>query len=93
LVAEPVARMGKALDTQVKEYNSMIASFESRLIASAKGLQSLGGVPRAKELPELTPVDRLTARLDEVKWGVDDAQALSEGASDILDLEGFEEQN
>jgi DNA recombination protein RmuC len=92
LVAEPVARMGKALDTQVKEYNSMIASFESRLIASAKGLQSLGGVPRAKELPELTPVDRLTARLDEVKWGVDDAHALPEGASDILDLEGFEEQ-
>jgi DNA recombination protein RmuC len=93
LVAEPVARMGKALDTQVKEYNSMIASFESRLIASAKGLQSLGGVPRAKELPELTPVDRLTARLDEVKWGVDDAHPLPEGASDILDLEGFEEQN
>ena len=71
LVAEPVASMGRALDTQVKEYNKMIASFETRLIVSARGLQNLGGVPRAKELPELNRVDRLTARLDEVKWGVD----------------------
>jgi DNA recombination protein RmuC len=92
LVAEPVANMGKALDTQVKEYNKMIASFESRLIVSAKGLQSLGGVARAKELPELTIVDRLTARLDEAKWGLDEAP-LPEGASELLELEGFEEEN
>jgi len=92
LVAEPVAKMGRALDTQVQEYNKMIASFETRLIVSAKNLQNLGGAARAKELPELTPVDRLTARLDEVKWGVDAGNPLPEGASEILELEGFEEE-
>ncbi len=89
-VAEPVARMGKALDTQVKEYNSMVTSFETRLIVSAKSLQNLGGATRAKELPELGHVDRLAARLDEVKWGVDDAHPLPEGASEIIELEEFE---
>jgi hypothetical protein len=58
---------------------------------SAKNLQNLGGAARAKELPELTSVDRLTARLDEVKWGVDAGNPLPEGASEILELEGFEE--
>jgi DNA recombination protein RmuC len=93
LVAEPVAKMGKALDTQVKEYNSMITSFETRLIVSAKSLQNLGGAAHAKELPELAHVDRLTARLDEVKWGVDAENPLPEGSFQILELEGFEEQN
>jgi DNA recombination protein RmuC len=92
LVAEPVASMGKALDTQVKEYNKMVASFEARLIVSARGLQNLGGVPRAKELPELSQVDRLTARLDEVKWGVDGQPSL-DGMAEILELEGFEDQD
>lgn len=92
LVAEPVASMGRALDTQVKEYNKMIASFETRLIVSARGLQNLGGVPRAKELPELNQVDRLTARLDEVKWGVDGQPSL-DGMAEILELEGFEDQD
>ncbi len=90
-VAEPVARMGKALDTQVKEYNSMVTSFETRLIVSAKSLQNLGGAARAKELPELGHVDRLAARLDEVKWGVDDAHPLPEGSSEVIELEEFEE--
>src|ERR1019366_6337741 len=91
LVAEPVSRMGKALDTQVKEYNSMITSFETRLIVSAKSLQNLGGAAHAKELPELGRVDRLAARLDDVKWGVDDALPLPEGSLEILDLEGYED--
>jgi hypothetical protein len=84
--------MGKALDTQVKEYNAMITSFETRLIVSAKSLQNLGGAAHAKELPELAHVDRLTARLDEVKWGIDGANPLPEGSFQILELEGFEEQ-
>jgi DNA recombination protein RmuC len=92
-VAEPVSRMGKALDTQVKEYNSMITSFETRLIVSAKSLQNLGGAAHAKELPELGQVDRLAARLDEVKWGVDAAHPLPEGSSEILDLEEYEDES
>ncbi|MGA7833937.1 MAG: DNA recombination protein RmuC [Acidimicrobiales bacterium] len=90
-VAEPVARMGKALDTQVKEYNAMVSSFESRLIVSARNLQKLGGAAHAKELPELGYVDRLAARLDESKWGVDESFPIVDGAIEILELEGFEE--
>jgi DNA recombination protein RmuC len=90
-VAEPVARMGKALDTQVKEYNAMVASFETRLIVSARNLQKLGGAAHAKELPELGHVDRLATRIDESKWGVDESSPLPEGAVEILELEGFEE--
>ncbi len=89
LVAEPVARMGKALDTQVREYNAMVSSFESRLLVSAKSLQNLGGAAHAKELPELGHVERLAARPDELKWGVAEARPL-EGADEVLDLEGFE---
>ncbi len=90
-VAEPVARMGKALDTQVKEYNAMVSSFETRLIVSARNLQKLGGAAHAKELPELGHVDRLAARIDETKWGVDDSFPVVNGAIEILELEGFED--
>lgn len=92
-VAEPVASMGKALDAQVKEYNRMVASFETRLIVSARGLQKLGGAAHAKELPELSIVDRLTSRIDEAKWGVDGGSPPLEGVAELLELEGFEETN
>jgi DNA recombination protein RmuC len=93
LVAEPVARMGKALDTQVKEYNAMVSSFESRLIVSARSLQKLGGASHAKEMPELGHVDRLAMRIDEGKWGVDESPPLLDGAVEILELEGFEDSD
>jgi DNA recombination protein RmuC len=90
-VAEPVAKMGKALDAQVKEYNAMVSSFETRLIVSARNLQKLGGAAHAKELPELGHVDRLAARIDESKWGIDGSSPLPGGAVEILELEGFED--
>lgn len=92
-VAEPVAAMGKALDAQVKEYNRMVASFETRLIVSARGLQKLGGAAHAKELPELSIVDRLTSRIDDAKWGVEGGAPPIEGVAELLELEGFEETN
>jgi DNA recombination protein RmuC len=91
LVAEPVAAMGKALDSQVKEYNKMVSSFESRLIVSARSLKSLGITGQAKELPDLNVVDHLPSRIDEMKWGIDASTPLPEGAAEILELEGFEE--
>jgi DNA recombination protein RmuC len=91
LVAEPVAAMGKALDSQVKEYNKMVSSFESRLIVSARSLKTLGITGQAKELPDLNVVDHLPSRIDEAKWGVDAANPLPEGVAEILELEGFEE--
>jgi DNA anti-recombination protein RmuC len=85
--------MGKALDTQVKEYNAMVSSFETRLIVSARNLQRLGGAAHAKELPELGHVDRLASRIDPGKWGVDESLPLFDSAAEILELEGFEETN
>jgi DNA recombination protein RmuC len=91
LVAEPVAAMGKALDSQVKEYNKMVSSFESRLIVSARSLKTLGITGQAKELPDLNVVDHLPSRIDEAKWGIDASTPLREGTAEILELEGFEE--
>ena len=91
LVAEPVAAMGKALDSQVKEYNKMVSSFESRLIVSARSLKTLGITGQAKEIPDLNVVDHLPSRIDRAKWGIDGATPLPEGAAEILELEGFEE--
>ena len=91
LVAEPVGKMGKSLDTVVREYNAMLSSIEGRLIPAAKSLRSFGGAHRAKDLPELAPVDRLTSPLNESKWEIDDENALPEGVSEILELDFDEE--
>ena len=91
LVAEPVGKMGKSLDTVVREYNAMLSSIEGRLIPAAKSLRSFGGAHRAKDLPELAPVDRLTSPLNESKWEIDDENALPEGVSEILELDLDEE--
>jgi DNA recombination protein RmuC len=92
LVAEPVGRMGKSVDSLVRDYNTMLSSIEGRLIPAAKQLRSLGGAQRAKDLPELSPVDHLTNQLNEGKWGIDDENALFVGAGDILELDEFEDE-
>ena len=91
LVAEPMARMGKALDSGVSEYNKLVRSFESRLIPAALDVRKLGGAKRAKDLPELGPVNELSTGLNEAKWGIDPENPLPEGVSEILELEGFDE--
>ena len=90
LVAEPLARVGKALDTQVREYNTMIGSFESRLIVTARKIQDLGGAPHAKELPEVAPVERFSQVLDPLKWGAADGSTWAAPAP-VLDLEELTE--
>jgi DNA recombination protein RmuC len=91
-VAEPVGKMGRSLDTVVREYNAMLSSIEGRLIPAAKSLRSFGGAQRAKDLPELASVDRLTSPLNEVKWGIDDDNALPLGTSEILELDIFDDE-
>ena len=87
LVAEPIAKMGKALDDGVGAYNKMVKSFESRLIPAAQGLRHLGGAPRTKGLPALKEVHEPAARLNEERWGIGPATPLAEGASEIIDIE------
>jgi DNA recombination protein RmuC len=91
-VAEPVGKMGRSLDTVVREYNSMLGSIEGRLIPAALRLRSFGGAQRAKDLPELASVDRLSSQLNDAKWGMDDDNALPEGVSEILELDLFDEE-
>jgi DNA recombination protein RmuC len=91
-VAEPVAKMGKSLDTVVRDYNTMLGSIEGRLLPAARRLRSFGGAQRAKDLPELATVDRLTTPLNEVTWGIDDDNALPDGASEILELDIFDDE-
>jgi DNA anti-recombination protein RmuC len=92
LVAEPVGRMGKSVDSLVRDYNAMLSSIESRLIPAANQMRSLGGAQRAKDLPELSPVDQLTNQLNDAKWGIDDENVLIEGAGDILELDVLEDE-
>lgn len=92
LIAEPVGRMGKSVDSLVRDYNAMLGSIESRLIPAANRMRSLGGAQRAKDLPELGPVDQLTNQLNEGKWGVGDDNVLFEGSGDILELDEFEDE-
>ena len=91
-IAEPVGKMGKSLDTAVRDYNAMLGSIEGRLIPAAKRLRSFGGAHRAKELPPLASVDRLTSPLNDLTWEIDDENALPAGSSEILELDLFDDE-
>lgn len=92
LVAEPIAKMGRSLDDSVESYNKMVKSIESRLIVSAQGIRRLGGVHRAKDLPELGPVHETTTKLNEERWGVGPDNPVPDGVSEILDLEELDDE-
>lgn len=90
-VAVPVEKMGKSLEQSVKSYNEMVASFESRLLVTARNVRSLGGAAHAHELPELERVERVTHRLERPKWELDE-RPLAPESSEILSLDGLEER-
>jgi DNA anti-recombination protein RmuC len=87
-----VAKMRKSLIDTVESYNKMVSSVEARLIPSAQRMSRLGGVQSAKPLPELGSVDESVSQLNEDKWGVGPENQLPEGVSEIIDLEGFDEE-
>lgn len=91
-VADSVQKVGKSVDTVVRDYNVMLGSIEGRLIPAAKSLRSYGGAQRAKDLPELATVDRMTSPLNESKWGIDGENELPEGTSEILELDIFDDE-
>ncbi|HVB71675.1 MAG TPA: DNA recombination protein RmuC [Acidimicrobiales bacterium] len=86
-VAEPTAKVGKALNEAVRHYNSMVSSFESRLIVTANRVRRLGGAPGATQVAPIGPVTELARPLDDAKWGVDPESGVPEGVSDIIELE------
>jgi len=62
-MADHFARMGKGLDTARDSYNAAIASFESRVLVSARKFKDLGAASQEAEIIELRPVEGGTRRL------------------------------
>jgi DNA anti-recombination protein RmuC len=92
LVAEPIAKMGKSLNTTVDSYNQMVKSVESRLVVSARAIRRLGGAQRVKALPELDVESDAPVALNEAKWGFDAQSPMLDGVADIIDLEEFDDE-
>jgi DNA recombination protein RmuC len=93
MVVEPITKMGKSLDNAVDSYNKMVKSVETRLVPAAHRMRGMGGAQRAKPLPQLESVDKSVMQLNEDRWGVGPDNPLVEGASDILELEEFDEES
>lgn len=91
LVAEPITKLGRSLNDTVNNYNQMVKSVESRLIVSAREIRRLGGAQRAKPVPDLKSVHEAPVALNDTKWGIGPETPLLEGASEIIDLDDFDE--
>jgi len=66
VMADHLARLGKSLGSATDSYNSAIASFESRVLVSARKFKELGATSREAEIIELRSVDGSTRRLQSV---------------------------
>ena len=62
-MAEHFARMGKGLDTARDSYNSAIASFETRVLVSARKFKELGAASQEAEIIELRALEGGARRL------------------------------
>ncbi|MHB1087158.1 MAG: DNA recombination protein RmuC [Acidimicrobiales bacterium] len=91
LVAEPITKLGRSLNDTVNNYNQMVKSVESRLIVSAREIRRLGGAQRAKAVPDLKSIHEAPVALNDAKWGIGPATPLLEGASEIIDLDEFDD--
>jgi DNA recombination protein RmuC len=58
-MTEHVATLGKRLDGAVQAYNQTVGSFERRVLVSARRFTD-HGIDAAKQIPEVTPVDKST---------------------------------
>jgi DNA recombination protein RmuC len=66
VMAEHLTRLGKTLGTAQESYNSAIASFESRVLVSARKFKELGATSQEAEIIELRPVEGGVRRLQSV---------------------------
>lgn len=86
-VFSPVERMGKSLKDAVARYNEMVASVESRLGVEARRIAALSGAAAPDDALALGTLDVAPAPATAEKWGVGDAPALEDGATDTLEGE------
>ncbi|MDQ3025734.1 MAG: DNA recombination protein RmuC [Pseudomonadota bacterium] len=66
VMAEHLTRLGKGLGAATDSYNAAIASFESRVLVSARKFKELGATSQEAEIIELRAVEGGTRRLQSV---------------------------
>ena len=66
VMADHLTRLGKGLGSATDSYNSAIASFESRVLVSARKFKELGATSQEAEIIELRAVDGGLRRLQSV---------------------------
>ena len=66
VMAEHFARMGKGLTSALDGYNSAMASFESRVLVSARKFRELGATSQEADIIELRPLEGGVRRLQAV---------------------------
>jgi DNA recombination protein RmuC len=66
VMAEHLTRLGRGLATATDSYNSAIASFESRVLVSARKFKEMGATSQDAEIIELRAVDGGVRRLQSV---------------------------
>jgi DNA recombination protein RmuC len=66
VMADHFARMGKGLTSAMDGYNSAMASFESRVLVSARKFKELGATSQDADIIELRPVEGGVRRLQAV---------------------------
>jgi DNA recombination protein RmuC len=63
VMADHIAKIGKSLGAASDSYNSAVASFESRVLVSARKFKELGATSQEAEIIELRPVEGSLRRL------------------------------
>ena len=72
--ADDLRRVGSGLSTAVNNYNSFVASFESRSLVTARKFRELNIEPGRREIDVLTPVEALPRYADdELELSADEA--------------------
>jgi DNA recombination protein RmuC len=66
VMADHLTRLGRGLSTATDSYNSAIASFESRVLVSARKFKDLGAASQQAEIIELRSVEGGVRRLQSV---------------------------
>ena len=72
VMADHLTRMGKGLGTAMDSYNSAIASFESRVMVSARKFKELGATSQEAEIFELRAIEGGVRRLQPPEKATDD---------------------
>jgi DNA recombination protein RmuC len=63
VMAEHLVKLGRSLGSATENYNSAIASFESRVLVSARKFKELGATSQEAEIIELRAVEGGVRRL------------------------------